>query len=64
MLKTVKLSGFQVLSMVIEGPGAAVHWRADIHSKITGVVVPTELMDVVEVSDGKVSSYKEFFAPC
>ena len=64
MLKTFKLSGFQVLSMVIEGTHAAVHWRVDIHSKITGVVVPTELMDVVEVSGGKVSSYKEFFAPC
>jgi ketosteroid isomerase-like protein len=64
MLKTFKLSGFQVLSMVIEGSHAAVHWRVDIHSKVTGVVVPTELMDVVEVRGGKVSSYKEFFAPC
>jgi ketosteroid isomerase-like protein len=64
MLKTFKLSRFQVLSMVIEGSRATVHWRVDIHSKITGVVVPTELVDVVEVSGGKVSSYKEFFAPC
>ena len=64
MLKTFKLSQFQVLSMVIEGTRAAVHWRVDIHSKITGVVVPTELVDVVEVSGGKVSSYREFFAPC
>ena len=64
MLKTFKLSRFQLLSMVIEGTRAAVHWRVDIHSKITGVVVPTELVDVVEVSGGKVSSYREFFAPC
>jgi ketosteroid isomerase-like protein len=64
MLKTFKLSRFQVLSMVIEGSRATVHWRVDIHSKITGVVVPTELVDVVEISGGKVSSYKEFFAPC
>ena len=48
---------------LIEGTRAAVHWRVDIHSKITGIVVPTELVDVVEVSGGKVSSYKEFFAP-
>src|SRR5215469_815247 len=54
MLKTFKLSHFQMLSMVIEGSRAAVHWRVDIHSKITGVVVPTELVDVVEVSGGKV----------
>ena len=64
MLKTFKLSRFQMLSMVIDGARAAAHWRVDIHSKITGVVVPTELVDVVEVSGGKVSSYKEFFAPC
>jgi hypothetical protein len=49
---------------VIEGARASVHWRADIHSKITGVIVPTELVDLVEVSDGKVSGYHEFFAPC
>jgi len=64
MLKTFKLSGFQMLSMVVEGSRAAVHWRVDIHSKITGVVVPTELVDVVEIRGDKVSSYKEFFAPC
>jgi ketosteroid isomerase-like protein len=64
MLKTFKLGRFEMLSMVVEGTRAAVHWRVDIHSKITGVVTPTELVDVVEVRGGKVSSYKEFFAPC
>lgn len=65
MLKTFKLSQFQTLSVVIEGSRAAVHWRVDIHSKITGVVVPTELVDLVEVSDdGRVTAYREFFAPC
>jgi hypothetical protein len=28
------------------------------------VVVPTELVDLVEVSGGQITSYKEFFAPC
>ncbi len=64
MLKTFKLSQFQMLSVAIDGTRAAVHWRVDIHSKITGVVVPTELVDLVEVSDGRVTSYREFFAPC
>jgi ketosteroid isomerase-like protein len=64
MLKTFKLSRYQMLSVVIEGERAAVHWRVDIHSKITGVVVPTELVDLVEVSGGKVTAYREFFAPC
>ena len=64
MLKTFKLSRFQMLSVVIDGSRAAVHWQVDIHSKITGVIVPTELVDLVEVSDGRITSYREFFAPC
>jgi ketosteroid isomerase-like protein len=64
MLKTFKLSRFQMLSVVIDGSRAAVHWQVDIHSKITGVIVPTELVDLVEVGDGRVTAYREFFAPC
>jgi len=64
MLKTFKLSRYQQLMVVIEGTRAAVHWRVDIHSKITGVMVPTELVDLVEVSDGRIAGYREFFAPC
>jgi len=64
MLKTFKLGRYQQLSVTIDGTRAAVHWRVDIHSKVTGVVVPTELVDLVEVSDGRIASYREFFAPC
>jgi ketosteroid isomerase-like protein len=64
MLKTFKLSRFQMLSVAIDGSRAAVHWQVDIHSKITGVIVPTELVDLVEVSDGRITTYREFFAPC
>jgi ketosteroid isomerase-like protein len=64
MLKTFKLNRYQQLGVVIEGGRAAVHWRVDIHSKITGVIIPTELVDLIEVSDGKISGYREFFAPC
>ena len=64
MLKTFRLSRYQLLSSVIEGSRAAAHWQVDIHSKITGVVVPTELVDLIEVSGGRIISYREFFAPC
>jgi|SRR5581483_9155370 len=64
MLKTFKLSRYHQLMVVIEGTRAAVQWRVDIHSKITGVIVPTELVDLLEVSDGRIASYREFFAPC
>ena len=42
---------------------AAVHWRAKIHSRITGTSVLTELVDVVEIKNGRIASYIEFFVP-
>jgi ketosteroid isomerase-like protein len=62
MLKTFKLTHYELISMLIDGAQASVHWRADIHSKITGVVVPTELVDLVEIGEGRIVSYREFFA--
>ena len=64
MLKTFKLTRYERLSLLIEGPRASVHWRVDIHSKITGVVGPTELVDLVEVDGERIVGYREFFAPC
>jgi ketosteroid isomerase-like protein len=63
LLKSFSISRREMLSTVIEGPRAAVHWRATIHSRITGAQVVTELMDQVEVSAGKIASYVEFFVP-
>jgi len=63
LLKSFSVSRRELLSTVIEGPRAAVHWRATIHSRITGSQVVTELMDQVEVSAGKIASYVEFFVP-
>jgi len=64
MLKTFKLTHYQLISLLVEGTKAAVHWRVDIHSKITGTVVPTELVDLVELGDDQILAYREFFAPC
>jgi ketosteroid isomerase-like protein len=64
LVKTFKLSRYQLGSLTIEGLRAAAHWQADIHSKITGVIVPTELVDLIEVSDGHVAALTEFFVPC
>jgi ketosteroid isomerase-like protein len=35
-----------------------------IHSKITGAMASTELVDLLEVRDGQIASYIEFFVPC
>jgi ketosteroid isomerase-like protein len=61
MVRTFKLNNFEIVSMTIENSRAAVHWRANILSKITGVMIPTELIDLVEVIDGQIGSYVEFF---
>ena len=63
MIKTFRLTDQTILSMIIDGMKAAVHWRATVHSRITGTTVVTELVDVIEVRDGRIASYTEFFAP-
>jgi ketosteroid isomerase-like protein len=63
MIKTFKLSEQTILAMLIDGAQAAVHWRAKIHSRITGTTVMTELVDVIEIKNGRIASYIEFFVP-
>jgi ketosteroid isomerase-like protein len=63
LVKTFRLGNQEILSMTIEGASAAVHWEAQIHSKVTGAIVPTEFVDLVTVKDGFISSYIEFFVP-
>lgn len=63
LVKTFRLSRYELLSLTVEGSKAAAHWRVDIESKITGVVVPTELVDLIEERAGQISSLTEFFVP-
>lgn len=63
MVKAFRLSQYAVVSTVREEPRIAVRWRADIYSKVTGVTVPTELIDLAEVHDGRIIQYSEFFVP-
>ena len=63
LVKTFQLGDQEILSMIIDGEAAAVHWRARIRSKITGATILTELVDVVRVREGRIASYTEFFVP-
>ena len=63
MVKTLPHSDQKILSMLIDGANAAVHWRVKIFSRITGTSVLTELMDMIEVRDGRIQSFTELFAP-
>ncbi len=63
MVKVFRLSDYQMLSLVVESPKASAHWRVNINSKVTGTTVLTELVDLVEIRDGRIVSYAEFFVP-
>jgi ketosteroid isomerase-like protein len=63
LIKTFQMSDQAILSMIIEDAAAAVHWRAKIRSRITGATVSTNLVDLVQVRDGRIASYTEFFVP-
>jgi ketosteroid isomerase-like protein len=63
LVKVFKINNYALLSTVTEWPRATAHWRADIYSKVTGITVRTELVDIVEVSEDRILSYTEFFAP-
>ncbi|HEX4210689.1 MAG TPA: nuclear transport factor 2 family protein [Candidatus Binataceae bacterium] len=63
LMRTFKITDQAILAMIIDGSKAAVHWQAQVYSRITGAIVRTEFMDIVEIQDGRVSSYIEFFAP-
>jgi ketosteroid isomerase-like protein len=63
MTKVFRLSDYKLISLIVESPRVAAHWRVDILSKVTGVTVPTELVDLIELRDERIQSYSEFFVP-
>ncbi len=63
MIKTFRLRDQVILDLLIDGPKAAVHWRAGVHSRITGTMALTEFVALVDIRDGRIASYLEFFAP-
>jgi len=63
LVKTFRLSEYTLLSLTVDTTQAAAHWRVAIHSKITGVVVPTELVDLIAVRAGRIASHTELFVP-
>jgi ketosteroid isomerase-like protein len=60
LINTFEWLDQQILSMIIDGSKAAVHWRGRIRSTLTGDEVVTELVDVVTVENGKIQSLIEF----
>jgi ketosteroid isomerase-like protein len=63
LLKTFQMSNHSILLMIVERERAAVQWRARIHSRITGLSVVSEFIDLVEMRNGRIAAYTEFLAP-
>jgi len=63
MVKVFRFSNYSLIGLLVEGERIAANWRVDIHSKVTGITVPTELVDLAELRHGLIVSYKEFFVP-
>ena len=60
LIRTFEWVDQDIMCMLIDGPRAAVHWRGKIRSSVTGETVDTELVDIVEVKDGRIVSFIEF----
>jgi ketosteroid isomerase-like protein len=63
LVKVFRVTDYQLLFFMFEGSRATAHWRANIYSKITGIAVPTELVDLVEFGEDRIVAYSEFFVP-
>lgn len=61
LIKSFLLADHFIESILIDGVEAAVHWRTTVHSRITGVKMPTELVDLVTLREHQIASYTEFF---
>ena len=60
MMKTFIMSDLNIRNILIDGERAVVHWQVKIESGKTGDVASTELCDVLEFKDGKITSFTEF----
>jgi ketosteroid isomerase-like protein len=60
IIKTFELKDFVFKAIVIDDPKVAVHWQARIRSTINGHEALTEVVDMMEVHNGKIASFAEF----
>src|ERR1700687_5208908 len=61
MIKTFEILEHKIVTMLIDGSQAAVQWRARMRSTVTGETVETDLFDLIEMEDGRILSFFEFF---
>ena len=60
MFEAFEVVGFQEHCRVIDPPRAVVHWRGKFRAK-NGQVGDTDVLDLIEVRDGRIASLTTFF---
>jgi ketosteroid isomerase-like protein len=60
IVKTFVISDFKIKSMQVDGANVAVHWHAHMRSTINGEEADTEIVDLIELRDGRIASFLEF----
>jgi ketosteroid isomerase-like protein len=60
LVKTFHLRDFTLKAVLIDGNRVAAHWNARVRSTVNGHEVVTDVLDLMEVRDGKIVSFIEF----
>jgi ketosteroid isomerase-like protein len=60
LIKTFQLRDFNLKAVLIDGSRVAAHWNARVRSTVNGQEVVTDVLDLMEVRDGKIASFIEF----
>jgi ketosteroid isomerase-like protein len=60
IVKTFVISDFRINSMQVDGDKVAVHWHAHMRSTVNGEEADTEIVDLIELRDGRIASFLEF----
>ncbi len=60
LFDTFALVGFEERCRIIDPPRAVVHWRGKFRAK-NGQVGDTDVLDLIEVRDGKIAALTTFF---
>jgi ketosteroid isomerase-like protein len=61
ILETFQLLDFQQQCRVIDPPRAVVHWRGRFKANNTGHTADADVLDLIEVRDGRIAALTTFF---
>jgi ketosteroid isomerase-like protein len=61
LINAFELLDYRINRILVEGSTAAVHWHGTFRSSATGKTAETDLLDLVEIKDGRVAQFLNFF---